>query len=86
MVSNQLSAIVNDATGLKGKYDIVMTYQQNSRSTVGGRDVPLESADGDTGVPLVAALPSQLGLKLESKKALVEMIVVDHAEKAPTEN
>ena len=28
----------------------------------------------------------QLGLKLEGRKAPVEMIVVDHADKVPTEN
>jgi uncharacterized protein (TIGR03435 family) len=27
-----------------------------------------------------------LGLKLESRKATVEQLVVDHAEKTPTEN
>jgi len=28
----------------------------------------------------------QLGLKLDSRKAPVEMIVIDHLEKTPTEN
>ena len=32
------------------------------------------------------ALQSQLGLKLESKKGSVEMIVVEHVEKTPTDN
>jgi len=35
---------------------------------------------------LFAALQSQLGLKLEAKKGQVEIIVVDHLEKTPTEN
>jgi uncharacterized protein (TIGR03435 family) len=35
---------------------------------------------------LAAALQSQLGLKLQSKKAPVEVLIVDHLEKAPTVN
>ena len=35
---------------------------------------------------LRATLPEQLGLKLETQKASVEMLVIDHAEKVPTEN
>jgi uncharacterized protein (TIGR03435 family) len=35
---------------------------------------------------LAAALQSQLGLKLQSKKAPVEVLMVDHVEKAPTVN
>jgi uncharacterized protein (TIGR03435 family) len=35
---------------------------------------------------LFAAIQSQLGLKLESKKGPVELIVIDHVEKTPTEN
>ena len=32
------------------------------------------------------ALQQQLGVKLESKKATVNILTVDHAEKQPTEN
>jgi uncharacterized protein (TIGR03435 family) len=31
-------------------------------------------------------MQAQLGLKVESKKAPVEMLIIDHIEKAPTEN
>jgi uncharacterized protein (TIGR03435 family) len=34
----------------------------------------------------LTALQQQLGLKLESKKALFDMIIVDHVEKIPTDN
>jgi uncharacterized protein (TIGR03435 family) len=33
-----------------------------------------------------AAVQQQLGLKLESKKGMVDIIVVDKAERTPTEN
>jgi uncharacterized protein (TIGR03435 family) len=42
--------------------------------------------EGEAPPTLFAALQSQLGLKLESKKGDVEIIVIDHVEKTPTEN
>jgi uncharacterized protein (TIGR03435 family) len=42
--------------------------------------------DSDTGPSLPGALQQQLGLKLESKKGMVDIVVIDHLEKVPTEN
>jgi uncharacterized protein (TIGR03435 family) len=39
-----------------------------------------------SGPTIFVAVQEQLGLKMESKKAPVEILVIDHAEKAPTEN
>jgi uncharacterized protein (TIGR03435 family) len=48
---------------------------------------PLAAVSDAAGVPtLFGALQSQLGLKLEAKKGPMELVVVDHAEKVPTEN
>jgi uncharacterized protein (TIGR03435 family) len=35
---------------------------------------------------LQLALPQQLGLKLESRKMPVDLLVIDHVEKLPTQN
>jgi uncharacterized protein (TIGR03435 family) len=44
-------------------------------------------APADDSIPSIfAAVQDQLGLKLESKKAPVDTLVIDHIEKAPTEN
>jgi uncharacterized protein (TIGR03435 family) len=72
-LSNQLRQPVIDATGLNGKYDIAMTW------------VPGDSPD-NPGPTIYTALQEQLGLKLESKKGSVDIVVIDHIEKAPTEN
>jgi uncharacterized protein (TIGR03435 family) len=87
------SMACQDATELSGTYDFAITYAGSSAMLGRGGppaaagNIPLgNSADSDFGVPLFGAIQSQLGLKLESKKGLVEMIVVDRAEKTPTEN
>jgi uncharacterized protein (TIGR03435 family) len=49
----------------------------------GGDDNP---APDSTPAPSLFTAVQQLGLKLESRKAPVEFLVVDRAEKTPTEN
>jgi uncharacterized protein (TIGR03435 family) len=42
--------------------------------------------DGDTGPGLFTAVQEQLGLKLEARKAPLDLLVIDHLEKLPTDN
>jgi uncharacterized protein (TIGR03435 family) len=72
-LSAQLHTPVNNATGLNGKYDFTMHWIS-------------EGSTDDTGPNLFRAVQEQLGLRLESKKGTVDILVVDHVEKAPTEN
>ncbi len=76
-LSGQVHRPVNDATGLKGKYDFTMHWISTQMGVT-----PSE----ETGPSIYAALQEQLGLKLESKKGTIKVLVVDHAEKTPTEN
>jgi uncharacterized protein (TIGR03435 family) len=90
-VSSFLRQPVFDATGLKGKYDFQLTWSPDLAGMgvpppppVGGEAPPPPLApDGPT---LFGAIQSQLGLKLESRKRQVDMLVLDHAQKVPTEN
>jgi uncharacterized protein (TIGR03435 family) len=43
-------------------------------------------APSDSGPSIFAAVEEQLGLKLESKRIPVDILVIDHIEKTPTEN
>ena len=53
----------------------------------GGREpAPNASVPETDAAPLFVAIQSQLGLKLEAKKAPTDLIVVDHLEKTPNEN
>jgi uncharacterized protein (TIGR03435 family) len=61
-----------DATGLTGAFDVHLRWAID----------PLSSPTGpDTSSSIFAALQEQLGLKLESAKAPVEVLVIDHIEK-----
>ena len=73
-LSMQLQGPVNDSTELQGKYDFTLSWVfGTSRAEEGGPD-------------LFGALQQQLGLKLDRKKEPVDVIVVDHIERSPTEN
>jgi uncharacterized protein (TIGR03435 family) len=67
---------VLDRTELKGGYDFDLSWTPDLPS-----GLP-EGAPVDTSGPTIfAALPKQLGLKLEPQRGPVEIMVIDHAEK-----
>lgn len=86
---------VVDMTGTTALYDVEMQFTQEDymamlirSAIVAGVTLPpealkmMQSASGDS---LITAL-EKVGLKMESRKAPLDVIVVDHALKAPTEN
>jgi uncharacterized protein (TIGR03435 family) len=73
-LERSLRTAVWDETGMKGNYYLAFRYLTE--------DAPLD-ADAP---PLNAALQGSLGLKIEKRKGPVEMLVIDHIEKTPTEN
>jgi uncharacterized protein (TIGR03435 family) len=83
-LTRDLRQPVADATGLKGKYDFVMYWalELPERPSAPGGEVPVASAP----LPTLSEALQKLGLKLERKKAPADLLVVDHVEKAPTEN
>ncbi len=68
---------VVDKTGLTGPWDFTLYYNPMS-------DTP-SSPDNNT-PSIEQALEEQLGLKLAPSKAPMDVLVIDHAEKTPTEN
>jgi uncharacterized protein (TIGR03435 family) len=73
-----LNSPVVDMTGIKGLFDLTLQW------TPDGGAGPADAA-APAGPSIFTALQEQLGLKLETQKAPVEMIVIDKIEK-PTEN
>jgi uncharacterized protein (TIGR03435 family) len=91
MLGNQLKMPVVDKTGLTGKYDFHVEFSPD----LAGMGVPPPSGGGSVAGPLtgdesgpdmMTAIRQQLGLRLDAKKMPVEMIVIEHVDKVPTEN
>jgi bla regulator protein blaR1 len=82
-LSSELGRTVQDDTGLKGSYDFKLQWTpEPGQSMTPGMPAPKEAPATESGPSLFTALREQLGLKLESRKGPVEMLVIDHVEKA----
>lgn len=71
-LSDIMDRAVQDGTGLKGLFDFTLDW----------------TPDGQTGAfpSLTTAVQEQLGLRVESRRRSVDVIVIDHVESTPTEN
>jgi uncharacterized protein (TIGR03435 family) len=80
-LQRQLNEPVVDKTDLPGIFHIQLQYSPTQ--TPAGPDSPPPDNDGPS---IYTALQEQLGLRLVSQKVQVQIVVVDHIEKTPTEN
>ncbi len=101
-LSNRFDRPVIDETGLTGKYDLKLRYDPSSMPgerggpmmtkdgtglRPGGDDPAIRATpSGDSPPSIFDALQEQLGLKLKPQKGPVDVLVIDHVEKTPTEN
>jgi uncharacterized protein (TIGR03435 family) len=83
-LSSLMDRPVVDMTGLTGGFNINLEWAPDEmRSNPGGNEGG--AGDGGPGPTIYTAL-HEVGLKLESRKAPVEILVVDRGEKVPVEN
>jgi len=81
-LSRELHMPIVDQTGLTGHYNYFLDIASYVTEEMQKSPGPPPEANS-----IVAqAMQAQLGLKLEAKKAPVEMLVIDHVEKTPAEN
>jgi uncharacterized protein (TIGR03435 family) len=89
ILSQQLGNTVEDKTGLTGKYDFTLQWTPDRNtspmSPEPGQQGPAASSTDSSGPSIFTAIQEQLGLKLESQKGPVEVLVIDHVE-TPSEN
>lgn len=76
-LSDELQVPVIDSTGLSGKFDIIL------RGSTGADG---SSANSDSWTASLFTAVRDLGLELDSEKVPVKRLVIDKAEKIPTEN
>jgi uncharacterized protein (TIGR03435 family) len=101
MLGNQSGRPIIDKTGLTGKYDFDLEFAPEGTIGWMGLPLPPPPPGGQPGVvagpnpadsqadpapALVTAMQDQLGLRLDPKKGPLEILVIDSAEKIPTEN
>jgi uncharacterized protein (TIGR03435 family) len=88
-LSSALGATVVDQTGIEGEFNISLQWTPDPASepcmTKSGEPMPLPPTDAMPGPSIFTAVQETLGLKLESKKVPVEVIVIDRATR-PTDN
>jgi uncharacterized protein (TIGR03435 family) len=73
MLAAMLGRPVADKTGAAGDYEVKLRFAPDD--------------DAESTLPSIfTAVQEQLGVKLQSAKVPVEMVVIDHLEKVPTEN
>jgi uncharacterized protein (TIGR03435 family) len=86
--------VVVDQTGLKGNYEIAVDISEFDALGIVRQSITFMNMGGG-GNEGVASDPSgsalrtsiqNLGLVLEPKKLPIDMVVIDHVEKTPTEN
>jgi uncharacterized protein (TIGR03435 family) len=75
-LSSKLRQPVLDETKLNGVFNVTLTYAVDR-----GAGAPIDDRPS-----IFSALEEQLGLKLEPRKIPVDVLVVDHCEKTPSEN
>jgi len=89
-LSRFLGRTVVDKTGLKGSYDLKLEWAPDEIQVANFQDLGVPEGAGAPpadwrGPTLFTALEEQLGLKLDSQKGSVEVLVVERVEK-PSEN
>jgi uncharacterized protein (TIGR03435 family) len=79
-LSRQLGTPVVNKTGLKGRYDFNLHW--NDAATGSSRNEA--SSESASEPSLFTAIQDQLGLKLEPRKAPMDVLVIDHVEQPAT--
>lgn len=76
-----LNRTVTDETGLKGDYDVDLRFAADEATANIGGSPTNQRAGDQVGPSIFTAVQDKLGLRLDSAKGPVEIIVVNHIER-----
>ena len=85
VLSRYVGRPVMDRTALRGSFDLELTFDPASTAAGNPGAPPGPTPTDDTVPSIFTALQEQLGLKLESTRGLVDVLVIDSAD-LPTPN
>jgi uncharacterized protein (TIGR03435 family) len=88
MAPGYVRAPIKDATGIKGYWDINVTFSGIDLlpGHIFDPNAALEASDPNGSLSLPDALQKQLGLRLNREKRTLPVLVIDHVDDRPTEN
>jgi len=90
LASGYVHSGVMDATGLEGAWDFTINFSAigllRSGANPGQPGGGASASDPNGALSLPDAVNRQLGLKLETQKRMVPVLVIDHIDEKPTEN
>jgi uncharacterized protein (TIGR03435 family) len=78
LLQNELQRVIMDKTGLAGTFDVELEFAPTGRFRPAG--LPGPQSPGSDGPTLETAVQEQLGLKLESARRPVPVVVIERAE------
>jgi uncharacterized protein (TIGR03435 family) len=80
-LANQVNRVVVDRTGLDGEFDLEVEWTPFQRPA--SQDAPATADDRpvDSGPSIFTAVQEQLGLRLDSTRGPVDVLLIDRAEK-----
>ena len=84
-LSKRLGRVVIDKTGIQGRYDILLSWTPDDGTVSPSNAGSGISASADSGPSIFTAIQEQLGLKLESQRGPVQVLVIDNID-MPTAN
>jgi uncharacterized protein (TIGR03435 family) len=77
---------VEDATGIEGTWDFDLNFTPGERAEQSLRISGTDAFEPNGAVSLSEAISKELGLRLEKRKRMLPVVVVDHMELKPIEN
>jgi uncharacterized protein (TIGR03435 family) len=88
LLSREFQMPISDRTGLQGNFDFKLEFAPRPPGALPSPPSPERppSVEDDGAANLTTAVQQQLGLRLNSRKVPTDVVVIDRADKVPTEN